>query len=30
MRVMTWNLRTETAVEPPHWPDRLAGVVWVI
>ncbi len=30
MRVMTWNLRTETALEPPHWPDRLAGVVSVI
>jgi endonuclease/exonuclease/phosphatase family metal-dependent hydrolase len=30
MRVMTWNLRTETALEPPHWPDRLEGVVSVI
>ena len=26
MRVVTWNLRTDTAVEPPHWRDRLPVV----
>ncbi|MFC7596112.1 endonuclease/exonuclease/phosphatase family protein [Terrabacter sp. GCM10028922] len=30
MRVVTWNLRTDTAVDPPHWPDRLTDVVAVL
>lgn len=30
MRVVTWNLRTETAVDPPHWPDRLPDVAAVL
>ena len=30
MRVVTWNLRTDTAVEPPHWPDRLPDVAAVL
>ncbi|WP_404389938.1 endonuclease/exonuclease/phosphatase family protein [Humibacillus xanthopallidus] len=30
MRVVTWNLRTDTAAEPPHWPDRLPEVARVL
>ena len=30
MRVVTWNLRTDTAAEPPHWPARLPGVASVL
>ena len=30
MRVVTWNLRTDTAVDPPHWPDRLPLVAEVL
>ena len=30
MRAVTWNLRTDTAVDPPHWPDRRADVAAVL
>jgi endonuclease/exonuclease/phosphatase family metal-dependent hydrolase len=30
MRVVTWNLRTDTATEPPHWPARLPEVARVL
>ena len=30
MRVATWNLRTDTALDPPHWPERLPVVAGVV
>jgi endonuclease/exonuclease/phosphatase family metal-dependent hydrolase len=30
VRVATWSLRTDTAVDPPPWPDRLPEVAAVI